>query len=142
MRKIIFLLFAVQLILFTSCEDNEEYTAQVLVINEAKTQVENFNFELEGLCFSNTIEKLDTLGIETFTVSWIGESWGIGGGKENKDAIFEISYYINSTFFNVENEEGAQIDSYGNYYSEKTITNGNSVIITIADNDYDIKIVE
>ncbi len=142
MKKIGFLFFVLQMILLSSCEDKIEYAANVSVINNAKTKVENFDFELEGVCFFKTIESLDTSDVETFTANWIGESWGIGGGMENRYPFIVITYSIDSSDFSVENEEGAQIDSYNNYYSEKTITKGDSAIITITDNGYKIEIIQ
>jgi len=48
----------------------------------------------------------------------------IHGSIESSYVSLRTEYYIDAKKFNVSNEKDTKIDDYGNYYSEKAVTDG------------------
>jgi hypothetical protein len=73
-----------------------------------------------------------------FEVKWTGRSSSFLSSMDNSYIFLEISYFIGDEIFDIKNEKGVLKDSYGNYYSEKTITDGSRILIEIDNEGYEI----
>jgi hypothetical protein len=119
-----------------SCENKEIYEASITVINNSGSVINNFMLECEGE--KNTIAELNPAEQKIFNVTWIGRSSFFAASIDNSYIFLKIEYYINGKKYDVSNEAGASQDDYGNYYSNKTITNDSKVTIEIKNNGYEI----
>jgi hypothetical protein len=129
-------------IILTSCEKEEEYRANITVINNSDTIVTDFSYKGYGTDFSKTIDKIIPLEEQEFEIHWIGKKSALFGSIDNSYIFQTIDYYIGNKEFNVQNEKDSKIDSFGNYYSEKEITNGSDVNIVINNDGYEIEYVK
>ena len=136
MRQYLLLLFF-SFIIFNSCSPKEEeYVANIRVANNSNSIVKNFTLKAD--IENKIIETMELDGEYEFQVKWIGRSSSFLAGMDNSYIFLEITYSIDNIIFDITNEKGASIDSYGNYYSEKTITDGSKITIKINDNNYEI----
>ena len=133
----IFIILALFINLMTSCV-KEEYIATVTVINKTGVEVTDLTFKGEGGNYSKKIEKISSGGEQNFEIKWIGKQSAFGGSLDNSFVRITTEYNIGTTKFNVANEKDAKIDSNGNYYSEKVITNGTKLKVEINENGYEI----
>ncbi len=122
----------------TSCVDKEEYSATITVVNKTGVEVTDFTFEGKEVNYSKKIDKISSGEEQNFEIKWIGKSSALFGSIEVSLVRFTTDYNIGTTNFNVENEKDAKIDSNGNYYSEKDITNGTKLKVEINENGYEI----
>jgi hypothetical protein len=131
------LLLCFSVIIFNSCTSKEEeYMASIRVINNSNAIIKNFTLKADAE--NKIIEVLELAEEYEFQVKWIGRSSSFLASMDNSYIFLEITYSINNEIFDIANEKGVLIDSYGNYYSEKTITDGSKVNIKIDDNGYEI----
>ena len=121
----------------TSCV-KEEYSATVTVVNKAGVEVTGLTFKGTDVNYSKNIEKMTSGEEQNFEIKWIGKSSALFGSMEHSLVRFTTEYNIGATKFNVANEKDAKIDSNGNYYSEKEITNGTKLKVEINENGYQI----
>jgi hypothetical protein len=131
------LFFVLISFLMSSCVRREEYVATVKVVNHSSSAVENFVLKADAE--EKTIQILEPDEEFEFKIAWIGRSAAFLASMDNSYLHLEISYTINEKQFDIADEAGAIQDSYGNYYSEKTITDGSAVSIIIGDDGYEIK---
>jgi hypothetical protein len=123
--------------IFNSCSPREEeYTASIKVINNSNSVTKNFTLKADSKNIS--IETLEPNEENEFQVKWTGRSSSFLASMDNSYIYLEITYSMDNNYFDIKNEKGALIDSYGNYYSEKTITNGSKVNIKIDNIGYEI----
>jgi predicted DNA binding protein len=123
--------------IFNSCSPKEEeYVATIRVINNSNSIIKNFILKAD--VENKIIETLELDEEYEFQVKWIGRYSSFLSGMDNSYIVLEITYSIDNKIFDITNEKGAFIDSYGNYYSEKTITDGSKINIKINDNGYEI----
>lgn len=125
-------------IVFTlsSCEDKEEFRANVIVINNTETQITDFHLKGEGTSYLKTIEILESSEENKIEINWIGKSSALFGSMDNSFINLKINYTIGTRTFSIQDEKDVKIDSYGNYYSEKTITNNTNIKIIIEQEQY------
>jgi hypothetical protein len=136
MRQYLLLLFF-SIIIFTSCSSKEEeYMASIRVINNSNSIIKNFILKTD--VENKIIETLELNEEYEFQVKWIGRSSSFLSSMDNSYIFLEITYSIDNKIFDITNEKGAFIDNYGNYYSEKTITDGSEINIKINNNGYEI----
>jgi hypothetical protein len=133
-----FILLGLFINLMTSCVDKEEYSATITVVNKTGVEVTDFTFEGKEVNYSKKIDKISSGEEQNFEIKWIGKSSALFGSIEVSLVRFTTDYNIGTTNFNVENEKDAKIDSNGNYYSEKDITNGTKLKVEINENGYEI----
>ena len=110
--------------------------ANIRVVNNSNSVVKNFTLKAD--IENKIIETMELDGEYEFQVKWIGRSSSFLASMDNSYIFLEITYSIDNIIFDITNEKGASIDSYGNYYSEKTITDGSKITIKINDNNYEI----
>jgi hypothetical protein len=131
------LLMFFSVIIFNSCSPKEEeYVANIRVINNSNSIIKNFILKAD--VENKIIETLELNEEYEFQVKWIGRSSSILSSMDNSYIFLEITYSIDNKIFDITNEKGAFIDNYGNYYSEKTITDGSKINIKINNDDYEI----
>jgi hypothetical protein len=141
MKRDIILFAFLSAVVFNSCQPKrEEYTAHIKIINNSNSVIKNFTLRADAE--EKSIEMLELNESYEFEVKWIGMSSSFLASMDNSYIFLEITYSIDNDFFDIKNEKGALIDSYGNYYSEKTITDGSRAVIEIDNNGYDIIINE
>ena len=133
-----FILLGLFINLMTSCADKEEYSATITVVNKTGVEVTDFTFKGEDVNYSKKIEKISSGEEQNFEIKWIGRSSALFGSIEHSLVRFTTDYNIGTIKFNVANEKDAKIDSNGNYYSEKDITNGTKLKVEINENGYEI----
>jgi hypothetical protein len=138
MRQYLLLLLFTSVIVFNSClSKKEEYAAGIKVINNSNSIIKNFTLKADAE--NKIIETLELNEDYEFQVKWIGRSSFFAASMDNSYIFLEITYSIDNTVFDIRNEKDVLIDSYGNYYSEKTITDGSKVNIEIDNKGYEIK---
>ncbi len=133
-----FILLGLFINLMTSCVDKEEYSATITVLNKTGVEVTDFTFKGEDVNYSKKIEKISSGEEQNFEIKWTGKSSALFGSIEHSSVRFTTNYNIGTIQFNVANEKDAKIDSNGNYYSEKEITNGAKLKVEINENGYEI----
>jgi hypothetical protein len=137
MKPYLLLLFS-SVMIFSSCSprEEEEYTASIRVVNNSNSITKNFTLKADSKkIFIETLEPNEDY---EFQVKWIGRSSSFLASMDNSYIFLEITYSVDNNYFDIKNEKEALIDSYGNYYSEKTITNGSKVNIKIDNIGYEI----
>jgi hypothetical protein len=124
-------------IIFNSCSPKrEEYRANIRVSNNSSSTVKNFTLKTDAE--NKIIETLELNEECEFQVKWIGRSSSFLSSIDNSYIFLEITYAVDNRIFDVTNEKGVLIDSYGDYYSEKTITDGSKINVKIDNNGYEI----
>ena len=124
--------------LTTSCAKKEEYTANITVVNKTGVDITDLTLKCKETTYSKSIAKISSGEQQNIEVKWVGRSSSFGGSIDMSYIHFTTEYSIGATKFNVENEKDAKIDSNGNYYSEKEITNGTKLNVEINENGYEI----
>jgi len=133
-----FILLALCINFLTSCTNKEEYSASITVLNKTGVEVTGLTFNGADVNYSKKIEKMISGEEQNFEIKWIGKSSALFGSMEHSLVRFTTEYNIGATKFNVANEKDAKIDSNGNYYSEKEITNGTKLKVEINETGYEI----
>jgi hypothetical protein len=136
MQKKYLILFIILLSFIVSCENKEIYKADITVINNSDFIINNFILECEGK--ENSIVELNPTEQNMFNVTWVGRSSSFAASIDSSYVFLRVEYFINGNKYNVLNEIDASQDDYGNYYSNKTITNGSKVNIDISNSGYKI----
>jgi hypothetical protein len=137
MKRDIILLTFLSVVVFNSCQPKrEEYTANIKIINNSNSVINKFTLKADAE--EKIIEMLQLNENYEFEVKWIGRSSSFLASMDNSYIFLEITYFIGDKIYNIRNEKGALKDSYGNYYSEKTITDGSRILIEINDDGYEI----
>jgi hypothetical protein len=136
MRRDIILLVFLSVVVFNSCQEREEYTANIKIINNSNSVINKITLKADAE--EKAIEMLQLNENYEFEVKWIGRSSSFLASMDNSYIFLEITYFIGDEIFDIRNEKGVLKDSYGGYHSEKTITDGSRVLIEIDNNGYEI----
>ena len=123
--------------ILTSCK-KEEYSANIILVNNTELEVTSISIKGDRTDFLKTIEKLSPSEEQEFDINWLAKSTGLFGSLDNSFVFLTIEYSIGTQKYNIQNEKDAKIDSFGNYYSEKKITNNSKIKIVINNNGYEI----
>jgi hypothetical protein len=110
--------------------------AGVKIINNSNSLIKNFTLKADAE--EKIIEMLQLNENHEFEVKWTGRSSSFLASIDNSYIFLEITYLIGDKTFGIQNEKGVLKDSYGNYYSEKTITDGSKIRIEIDNDGYEI----
>lgn len=137
--RLIFIISAIVTItVLTSCEKEVEYRANISVINKSDSKVIDFVYKGEGTKFIKTFEIINPSEENKFQINWVGEKSALFGSVDYSHIRQTIEYKIGAKSFNVKDENGSKMDSFGNYYSEKQITNDDNIEIVINNEGYEI----
>jgi len=136
-RILTILILGLFIYLTTSCT-KEEYTANITVVNKTGVDITGLTLKCKETSYSKSIAKISSGEQQNIEVKWIGRSSSFGGSIDMSYIHFTTEYDIGATKFNVANEKDAKIDSNGNYYSEKEITNGTKLNVEINEDGYEI----
>ena len=123
--------------ILSSCK-KEEYSANIVIVNNTELEVTNISIKGDRTNFLKTIEKINSSEEQTFDINWLAKSTGLFGSLDNSFVFLTIEYSIGTKKFNIQNEKDAKIDTFGNYYSEKKITNNTKIKIVINNSEYEI----